>query len=330
MAADERARKMAMYEQFARAGKALANPARLELLDLLAQGERSVEELAQAGAMKVSNTSAQLRALAGAGLVASRRDGVRIYYRLADQNVSAFVGRVQDFAASRLADAEQAARSYLGDVAALEPVARDELARRLHDGQVLVLDVRPGAEYAAGHIPGAVSMPHDQLAARLAELPQDADIVAYCRGRYCVFAPDAVRLLRARGFSARPLAGGLPDWRHAGLPVTTGASARPVPCTPSAPRPAARRPARRAPPPPPLPPLPGSTAACRPARETAGNQPRCRRPGCRGGGRVAAASREGLRTGLGVPAREPAARGAPSAAPARGRRAARVPARPGR
>jgi rhodanese-related sulfurtransferase len=225
MAADERARKMAMYEQFARAGKALANPARLELLDLLAQGERSVEELATAAAMKVSNTSAQLRALAGAGLVASRRDGVRIYYRLADQNVSAFVGRVQDFAASRLADAEQAARGYLGDVAALEPVARDELARRLRDGQVLVLDVRPGAEYAAGHIPGAVSMPHDQLAARLAELPQEADIVAYCRGRYCVFAPDAVRLLRARGFSARPLEGGLPDWRHAGLPVTTGASA---------------------------------------------------------------------------------------------------------
>jgi rhodanese-related sulfurtransferase len=225
MAADERARKMAMYEQFARAGKALANPARLELLDLLAQGERSVEELAAAAAMKVSNTSAQLRALAGAGLVASRRDGVRIYYRLADQNVSAFVGRVQDFAASRLADAEQAARGYLGDVAALEPVARDELARRLRDGQVLVLDVRPGAEYAAGHIPGAVSMPHDQLAARLAELPQGADIVAYCRGRYCVFAPDAVRLLRARGFSARPLEGGLPDWRHAGLPVTTGARA---------------------------------------------------------------------------------------------------------
>jgi rhodanese-related sulfurtransferase len=225
MAADERARKMAMYEQFARAGKALANPARLELLDLLAQGERSVEELAQAGAMKVSNTSAQLRALAGAGLVASRRDGVRIYYRLADQNVSAFVGRVQDFAASRLAEAEQAARGYLGDVAALEPVARDELARRLRDGQVLVLDVRPGAEYAAGHIPGAVSMPHDQLAARLAELPQEADIVAYCRGRYCVFAPDAVRLLRARGFSARPLEGGLPDWRDAGLPVATGASA---------------------------------------------------------------------------------------------------------
>ena len=225
MTADERARKMTMYGQFARMGKALANPARLELLDLLAQGERSVEDLADTAGMKVSNTSAQLRALAGAGLVASRRDGVRIYYRLADEAVSAFIGQVQDFAASRLADAEQAARSYLGDVAALEPVARDELLRRLNDGQVLVLDVRPEAEYAAGHIPGAVNVPHDQLAARLAELPERADIVAYCRGRYCIFAPDAVRLLRARGLSARPLEGGLPDWRLAGLPVTARASA---------------------------------------------------------------------------------------------------------
>jgi len=225
MSADERARKMALYEQFARVGKALANPARLELLDLLAQGERSVEELAETAGMKVSNTSAQLRALAGAGLVASRRDGVRIYYRLADENVSAFVGQVQDFAASRLAAVEQAARSYLGDVAALEPVARDELFRRLADGQILVLDVRPEAEYAAGHIPGAVSVPHDQLAARLAELPESADIVAYCRGRYCVFAPDAVRLLREHGFAARPLEGGLPDWRLAGLPISARASA---------------------------------------------------------------------------------------------------------
>lgn len=222
---DEHARKMALYEQFARVGKALANPARLELLDLLAQGERSVEDLAAAAQMKTSNTSAQLHTLAAAGLVASRRDGVRIYYRLADRQVTALIGQVQDFAASRLAEAEQAARSYLGDVAALEPVAQDELARRLRDGQVLVLDVRPEAEYAAGHIPGAVSVPHDQLAARLAELPDGTDIVAYCRGRYCVFAPDAVRLLRERGFSAWPLEGGLPGWRLAGLPVTAAASA---------------------------------------------------------------------------------------------------------
>jgi rhodanese-related sulfurtransferase/DNA-binding transcriptional ArsR family regulator len=223
-AVDEHARKMALYEQFARVGKALANPTRLELLDLLAQGERSVEELAAAARMKTSNTSAQLHTLAAAGLVASRRDGVRIYYRLAGQQVTALTGQVQDFAASRLAEAEQAARGYLGDVAALEPVAQDELFRRLSEGQVLVLDVRPEAEYAAGHIPGAVNVPHDQLAARLAEIPESTDIIAYCRGRYCVFAPDAVRLLRSRGFSARPLEGGLPGWRLAGLPVAAGAS----------------------------------------------------------------------------------------------------------
>jgi rhodanese-related sulfurtransferase/DNA-binding MarR family transcriptional regulator len=224
-AVNEHERKTALFEQFARVGKALANPARLELLDLLAQGERSVEDLAGTAQMKLSNTSAQLRMLAAAGLVASRRDGVRIFYRLADPGVTALIGQVQELAAARLAEVEQAARGYLGDVAALEPVAQEELSRRMRDGQVLVLDVRPAAEYAAGHIPGAVNVPHDQLAARLAEIPAGADIVAYCRGRYCVFAPDAVRLLRARGFPARLLDGGLPDWRLAGRSVTAGLSA---------------------------------------------------------------------------------------------------------
>ena len=222
---DQRARKTALYEQFARVGKALANPARLELLDLLAQGERSVEELAEAASLKVSNTSAQLRALAVAGLVRTRRDGVKVYYRLADEEVAAFTGRIQEFAASRIAEVDRAARGYLGDVAALEPVARDELFRRLRDEEVLVLDVRPEAEYLAAHIPGAINVPHDQLAVRLAEIPAGTDIVAYCRGQYCVFAPDAVRLLRTHGFSARPLAGGLPDWRLDGLPVATDAAA---------------------------------------------------------------------------------------------------------
>lgn len=187
--------------------------------DQPAQGERGVEELAEAVGMKVSNASAQLRALAAAGLVSSRRDGVRICYRLADEEVAAFTGRVQELAMSRVARAERAARVYLGDVAALEPVARDESFRRLQDEEVLVLDVRPAAEYAAGRIPGAVSVPHDRFANRLAELPAGADIVAYCRGPYCVFAPDAGRLLREHGFSARPLAGGLPDWRADGFPA---------------------------------------------------------------------------------------------------------------
>jgi rhodanese-related sulfurtransferase/DNA-binding transcriptional ArsR family regulator len=210
-----------MYEQFAMIGKALANPARLELLDLLAQGERSVEDLAGAAEMKLSNTSAQLKTLTAAGLLAARRSGVRIFYRLADDQVAAFTGHVKDFARARLAEAARAAEAYLGDVAGLEPVSRDELAHRLADGGVLVLDVRPAVEYAAGHIPGALNIPHDQLAARLAELPAAADVVAYCRGPYCVYAPDAVRLLRAHGRAARPLDGGLPEWRAAGLPVAT-------------------------------------------------------------------------------------------------------------
>jgi rhodanese-related sulfurtransferase/DNA-binding transcriptional ArsR family regulator len=215
-------RKTALYEQFARVGKALANPARLELLDLLAQGERSVEELAQACGMKVSNTSAQLKTLSAAGLLASHRSGVRVFYRLADEQVAVLVEGVKDFAQTRIAEAARVAEDYLGDVSVLEPVDQGDLASRLDDGQVVVLDVRPETEYAAGHIPGAINVPHDQLAARLAELPAGADIVAYCRGRYCVYAPEAVRLLRQHGHTARPLDGGLPEWRRAGLPVAAG------------------------------------------------------------------------------------------------------------
>ncbi|HEU5160676.1 MAG TPA: metalloregulator ArsR/SmtB family transcription factor [Streptosporangiaceae bacterium] len=209
-------------------GKALASPVRLELLDLLAQGERSVEELAAAAGMRLGNTSAQLRILAAAGLLVSRRSGARVFYRQADEQVGGFVEQLKDLAHARLAEAERAARDYLGDVAALEPIAHDELARRLDDATVVVVDVRPTAEYTAGHIPGAINLPHDLLAARLAQLPgppDGIDVVAYCRGRYCVYAPQAVRLLREHGYSARPLDGGLPEWRRAGLPVQTGATA---------------------------------------------------------------------------------------------------------
>lgn len=221
---DDRERKTALYGQFARIGKALANPARLELLDLLAQGERSVEDLAQAADLKVANTSAQLKALAAAGLVTARREGARVFYRLADDGVADLAEQIKHFAAARLAEAERAARDYLGDVHALKPIAQDELARRIGDGDVVVLDVRPQVEYSAGHIPGAINLPHDQLAARLADLPLGSDIVAYCRGRYCVFAPSAVRLLRAHGYTAHPLDGGVPEWRIAGRPVTAGST----------------------------------------------------------------------------------------------------------
>ncbi len=214
--------KIALYEQFSRVGKALANPVRLILLDLLAQGERSVEDLADAAGMKVGNTSAQLKILAGAGLLATRRSSVHVYYRLADEQVGAFVDQVQEFAAARLAEVEWTAREYLGDLAALEPVAQEDLARRIDSGDVVVVDVRPPAEYEAGHIAGAINVPNDELVAWLAELPPGSDVIAYCRGRYCVLAPKAVRLLRSHGYRARLLAGGMPEWRRAGRPVASG------------------------------------------------------------------------------------------------------------
>lgn len=216
--------KASLYEQFARIGKALSNPARLELLDLLAQGERSVEDLAAAAGMRLSNTSAQLKALSSAGMLTTRRSGTRVYYRIADDQVHALIAQVQELARNRLADVERAARDYLGDVESLEPVSLGELTQRTETGDVLVLDVRPAEEYQAGHIAGAISIPHDQLAARLAELPPGVEVIAYCRGRYCVLAPQAVRLLRERGYPARPLDGGLPDWRQAGLPIDGAAA----------------------------------------------------------------------------------------------------------
>lgn len=212
-------RKAVLYEEFARVGKALANPVRLELLDLLAQGERSVQDLAEAAAMRVNNTSAQLKVLAATGLVTTRRSGTRVYYRLADAQVVAFLEAMKDLAHGQLADVERATRAYLGDLDGLELIDRGELVRRLQTGEAVVLDVRPAPEYEAGHIPGAVCIPYDRLVARLDELSHDVELIAYCRGRYCAFAPDAVRLLRQRGYPARLLEGGMSGWHCAGLPV---------------------------------------------------------------------------------------------------------------
>ncbi|MEV3985271.1 metalloregulator ArsR/SmtB family transcription factor [Nonomuraea sp. NPDC049758] len=205
-----------VYRQLARVGKALASPVRLRLLDVLDQGERTVEELARAAGVPLKNTSAQLQHLHAAHLVTSRRDGTRIRYRLADEQVSRFLGDLQRFAHDRLSGLREAVREHLGD---LSGVTADELAARLADPGTVVVDVRPAAAYAKGHVPGAISVPLDDLAGRLAELPPDARVVAYCGGPYCVLSPQAARLLRERGLDARPLDGGLIGWRRAGHEV---------------------------------------------------------------------------------------------------------------
>lgn len=222
-----RERKDAIFEQFARISKALANPKRLELIDLLAQGERSVEVLSRAAHLGVTTCSAHLQTLKAAHLVETRKDGVKVYYRLAGPDVAALYGHLQQVAAAHLADLAPAAQAYLGP-ADTEAVDRDELLRRARAGHVTVLDVRPAEEYAAGHIPGAISVPLADLPDRLADLPADSEIVAYCRGAYCVLSHDAVRLLTSRGRTARRLADGVLEWRLADLPLTTTADSAPA------------------------------------------------------------------------------------------------------
>jgi rhodanese-related sulfurtransferase/DNA-binding transcriptional ArsR family regulator len=219
MTAVSNERKTALLAQFARVGKALASPSRLELLDLLIQAERSVEALAAAAGMPVGNTSAQVRALHAAGLVTSRRDGARVFYRLASDDAAALYRALCAVARTHLPDAEAARAAYLASGGPAEAVGREELLRRAEAGDVYVIDVRPAEEYAAGHIPGAVSIPLADLPARLDTLPADAEIVAYCRGACCVLAPEAVRLLRASGRPARHLDDGMLEWRLDGLPV---------------------------------------------------------------------------------------------------------------
>lgn len=211
-----------LYEQFARVAKAVASPKRIELLDVLAQGERTVEVLADATGLGVTNTSAHLQVLRRAGLVETRKEATKVHYRLAGDEVAAFVGGLRDLARSRLADVNQIVADYFVARDALEPISRAELVERTGRGHVVILDVRPHAEFLAGHIPGALSVPLDRLDDALARLPRRAQVVAYCRGPYCVLAPQAVERLRAKGFKARRLADGMPEWRLAGLPVAAG------------------------------------------------------------------------------------------------------------
>ena len=217
----DRAAKTALFDEFARAAKALASGRRMELLDVLANGERTVEALASEVGLSVANTSQHLQVLRQAGLITGRRQGTSIHYRLAGPDVFELWEALRALAASRLAEIERLAAAYLCTRDQLEPVTRQELTRRLQDGDgLVVLDVRPAAEYAAGHLPGAVSIPVEELRRRLAELPGEREIVAYCRGPYCAFAHEAVAMLREAGFSARRLEDGLPEWQAAGLAVT--------------------------------------------------------------------------------------------------------------
>jgi rhodanese-related sulfurtransferase/predicted transcriptional regulator len=215
----DRVAKDALFDGFAGMAKALANGRRAELIDVLAQGERHVEELADEIDQSVANTSFHLRTLAGAGLVVTRRDGNRIYYRLASDRVIDLWTALRDVAAAHHAELDELAQAYLGRRDELDEVSRAELVARIATGDVVVLDVRPPAEYASGHIAGARSIPAARLARELRNLPDGVEVIAYCRGPYCVLADEAVRLLRRRGRAARRLQDGFPEWRHANLPV---------------------------------------------------------------------------------------------------------------
>jgi rhodanese-related sulfurtransferase len=219
----DRDAKDALFAGFAEIAKALANGRRAELVDVLAQGERHVDDLADEIGQSLANTSFHLRVLAAAGLVATRREGTRIYYRLASDRIGELWSALRDVAAAHHGHLEELAAAYLGDRDQFEEIGRDELARRIAVGDVIVIDVRPVAEYRAGHIAGARSIPIGELGAQLAALERGTEVVAYCRGAYCVYADEAVRLLHGHGRSARRLVDGYPEWRAAGLPVEAGA-----------------------------------------------------------------------------------------------------------
>lgn len=216
-----RAYKDAIYEQFARLGKAVAAPKRLELLDLLGQGPRTVEALADQAALSIANASQHLQVLRAARLVEAEKQGLHVEYRLAGDDVSRFLLALRSLAEDRLAEIAAVTREYLGARDTMETVAGEELLRRVREGAVTVIDVRPAEEFRAAHIPGAVSMPIDELKARVKELPKSRPVVAYCRGPYCVFAMQAVELLRKKGFRAHRMKDGVLEWRRRGWRVAT-------------------------------------------------------------------------------------------------------------
>jgi DNA-binding transcriptional ArsR family regulator/rhodanese-related sulfurtransferase len=216
--------KNRLYGQFARIGKALASPHRLEILELLAQGERTVDSLASEMGLSLANMSQHLQTLRQAALVDSRKDGLFVFYRLADPAICDLCTAIRTVAERRLADLERLVRDHFGDRSDAEPVEMHELLARARSRQVVVLDTRPASEYLAGHISGAISVPVDDLQRRLRQLPKGKAYVAYCRGPYCVYADRAVEILRAHGRRAQRMLEGFPEWRAAGLPVTTGST----------------------------------------------------------------------------------------------------------
>lgn len=219
MTTPQRRFKDAIYEQLARLGKAISAPKRLELLDVLCQGPRTVEALAEQAGLSVANASQHLQVLRASRLVDAEKKGLYVEYRLADATVCAFFLSLRALAQERLAEIDQVARAYFESRSAMEAVESEELVRRVRNGEVTILDVRPAEEYRAGHIPGAVSMPLRELKSRLDELPKNREIVAYCRGPYCVMAVEAVDLLRRRGFEAHRMEQGVLDWRTRGWRV---------------------------------------------------------------------------------------------------------------
>jgi rhodanese-related sulfurtransferase len=221
-----RAFKDEIYEQFARIGKAVSSPKRLELLDLLCQGERTVEVLAKESGLAIANASQHLQVLHAARLVAAEKEGLFVIYRLADQTVCEFFRVMRVLAESRLAEVDQIKRRFLEGREGMQPVDREALLKLVREGAVTVLDVRPVEEYNAGHIPGALSIPLKDLKLHLSELPRDQEIVAYCRGPYCVLSIQAVEMLRAKGFQAVRLEEGIQDLRAMGFPIAVNERAK--------------------------------------------------------------------------------------------------------